>query len=176
MPIKTRYYWDSCAWLGLINNEAKKHRELSIIWSSAKRGRCEIVTSALSQVEVFKKKCEDDDPRPLSEENDRLISDLFMQDHVVRVQLTPVLAESARSLLRQHKELKKAPDAIHLATALFANCVVMHTYDASNLLPLDGLLNCKNGSALSICLPDTTTDGPLFAHLKDITEKDVGDP
>lgn len=165
-----RYYWDACAWLGLINRESKKHRELQIIWNKAKRGDCEIVTSALSQVEVFKKKCEKGDPKPLSEENDKEISDLFRQPYVLRVQLDPIIAEHARSLLRGHPELRKAPDAIHLATALHMNCDSLHTYDDANLVPLTQRIARRDGKLLEICLPDRDADGPLFAAKKDLSE------
>jgi predicted nucleic acid-binding protein len=165
------YYWDSCAWLGLLNKEAAKHRELEIIWKAAERGDCLIYTSALSQVEVFKRKCEAGDAKPLSEENDALISEMFKQPHVLRVQLEPIMAEHARSLLRKHPNLKKANDAIHLATALFTNCDAMHTYDNVNLLGLSNLVLKRDGTALEICLPDATVDGPLFSAMKDIHEK-----
>lgn len=161
-----RFYWDACCWIGLLNQEAEKHRELQVIWKSAERGEYEIITSTVSQVEVFKKKCEKNDPKPLSEENDQQISVMFAQPHVLRVQLTPQIAENARSLLRAHPELKKAPDAIHLATAIYANCKAMHTYDGDNLLGLNGKVTRNDGEPLEICTPDVTVDGPLFAGAK----------
>ncbi len=169
-----RFYWDACAWLGLLNNESAKHRELAIIWKRAENGECEILTSTVSQVEVFKKKCEREDPKPLSPENDAIIAEMFEQPHVVLAQLDPIVAEKARALLRAHPELKKAPDAIHLATALFHNCEAMHTYDSDNLIGLSGQLNCRNGTPLEICIPDASVDGPLFGKPKDINEREAG--
>lgn len=169
-----RFYWDACAWLGLLNNESAKYRELSIIWKRAENGECEILTSTVSQVEVFKKKCEREDPKPLSPENDAAIAVMFEQPHVVLAQLDPIVAESARALLRAHSELKKTPDAIHLATALFHNCDAMHTYDSDNLLGLSGKLKCRNGKLLEICIPDASVDGPLFGRTKNINEREAG--
>jgi len=168
-----RFYWDACAWLGLLNKESAKHRELEIVWKRAENGDCEILTSALSQVEVFKKKCEGTDPKPLSVEADADISDLFKQPHVIPAQLDPIIAEAARALLRAHPELKKAPDAIHLATALFHNCDAMHTYDSDNLIGLSEMVKCRNGRPLEICIPDASVDGPLFSGRKDISERET---
>lgn len=121
---------------------------------------------------MFKKRCEKGDPKPLSEENDREISAIFAQDHVVRVQLDPIVAENARALLRKYPQLKKAPDAIHLATALFWNCDALHTYDNDDLLHLTGLVSRRDGVPLTICIPDQTADGPLFGGKKDVTNHD----
>ena len=158
--------------MGLLNKESAKYRELSIIWNLGKNGQCEILTSALSLVEVFKKKCESDDPKPLSVENDQIISEMFEQPHVLRVALDANIAKLARTLLRKYPELKKAPDAIHLATALFTDCDAMHTYDDANLLGLSGQIQCKNGKLLEICLPDSSADGPLFSGRKNLSEEE----
>ncbi len=167
-----RYYWDACAWLGLLNTEFAKHRELEIVWKAAERSECEILTSALSQVEVFKKKCEGQDSKPLSEENDQAIAEIFLQPHVTVAQLDAIVAESARALLRKHPELKKAPDAIHLATALFWDCDAMHTYDDENLTVLSGKERCRNGKPLQIHMPDETVYGPLFSGKKNLNDPD----
>jgi predicted nucleic acid-binding protein len=166
-----RYYWDSCAWLGLINTETAKHAELTHIWSAAQNGDFEIVTSTMSQVEVFKKKCEDG-TKPLPEESDAQIANMFAQPFVFRAALDPIVAEQARALLRRYPELKKAPDAIHLATALFWNCDAMHTYDSENLLGLNERVDRRDGEKLKICYPDETAYGPLFGGTKDLSEPD----
>jgi predicted nucleic acid-binding protein len=169
-------YWDACAWLGLLNKEAAKHRELDIMWQRGRRGEVRILTSALSMVEVFKKKCEGLDAKPLTDETEAEIAALFEEDHVVRVQLEPNVATQARKLLREHLELKKAPDAIHLATALWWNCDEMQTYDHDNLIGLSGKIPRRDGLLLTICMPDATTDGPLFAPQKDLSEKGPTEP
>lgn len=167
-----RYYWDSCAWLGRINNESAKYHELLLVWRAAEMRQCEIITSTVSQVEVFKKKCEGLDSKPLSDEADREIANLFDQPHVITAHLDWFIAEQARALLRAYPELKKAPDAIHLATALFWNCDAMHTYDSENLIKLTGRIAKRNGEPLEICIPDMTTYGPLFGGKKDLSNGD----
>jgi hypothetical protein len=79
-PVKL--YWDSCAWLGLLNGEADKKRELEIIYGHAKAGRFEIWTSTLSMIEVRRLDSEKAAPKPLSAANLQTIEDLFGQPFV----------------------------------------------------------------------------------------------
>lgn len=166
-----RVYWDACAWLGLVNHESKKHRELQIIWGAAERGEYEIWTSAFSYAEVFKARCEEGDAI-LKAESDGRIDRMFEQAHVKRVQVDAVIGRLARKLLRENPMLKKPQDAIHLATAVQYNVDALHTYDGSNLIALNGQVRRRDGEMLQICMPDTDTDGPLFAK-KDVTETEA---
>lgn len=163
-----RFYWDACAWLGLLNVELPKHRELEIVWHRAARGDCRIWTSALSRAEVFKKRCEDADPKPLSEENDKIIEEMLDQPFVKTAALNRDIGNLSRRLRRQFPGIRKLPDAIHLATAMHWNCDQLHTYDSIDLLALNGLVRRRDGAHLEICLPDVASDGPLFAVNKDL--------
>lgn len=49
-----RLYWDSCAWIGFLNNEADKRAPLQIVWDEAQKGQCEIWTSTYSYLEVIR--------------------------------------------------------------------------------------------------------------------------
>ena len=157
-----KYYWDACAWLGLLNREPDKYAALKSVWEQGERGECTILTSALSRVEVFRKKCEKIDGKPLPLDKDIEILKMFDQEHVVTVQLDSLIAERARNLLREHTELKKAPDAIHLATGLFWDCDEMHTWDQKDLLCLNLKVSRRDGEPLKIIVPDEPSDGPLF--------------
>jgi predicted nucleic acid-binding protein len=157
-----RVYWDACAWLGLINNEAARHRQLRMIWDSASQGAYEIWTSTFTYAEVFKAKCEEGDVT-LAAESDKRIDEMMEQPFVKRVQVDVPTGRLARQLLREHPELKKPQDAIHLATAIRQNVDALHTYDGSNLIKLDGKVRKENGDFLLICIPDDDSDGPLFA-------------
>ncbi len=163
-PVKI--YWDSCAWLGFLNGEGDKKRELEIVYGHARNGRYELWTSTFSMVEVRRLKSEKHAPKPLSDENLRVIRDLFGQPFVMPIPLAQDIAEHARKLVRTTNGLKKYPDAIHLASALRWNVEVMHTYDNQDLLHLNRKFTCRNGRDLIICYPDETTDGPLFAETK----------
>jgi predicted nucleic acid-binding protein len=71
--------------------------------------------------------------------------------------------------MRGHPECKKPSDAVHLATALALSVDEMHTYDNSDLLKLDGKINCANGKPLKICRPSAPLPEPgLFSEI--ITE------
>ena len=162
-PIKL--YWDSCAWLGLLNGEPDKKRELDIVYGHAKTGKYEIWTSTLSMVEVRRLESEKGDSKPLSQANLKLIGDIFAQVFVKPTPLDTEIAMRARELFRVTPKLGKFQDAVHLASALKWNVPVLHTYDNDNddLLHLSDQFQCKNGDRLRICYPDETTDGPLFA-------------
>jgi hypothetical protein len=159
-----KLYWDSCAWLGLINGEPNKRRELEIVYGHAKQGRYELWTSTLSIVECRRLSSEANMQKPLSEENEKTISDLFLQPFVKPIPLAQDIAENARKVWRSTPGLKKYQDAIHLASAIRWDTPLLHTYDNDDLLHLDGSFTCRGGERLKICYPDETTDGPLFAR------------
>lgn len=164
MAKAVRIYWDSCAWLGLINGEEDKRRELEIVYGNAKQGRYELWTSTLSIVEVRRLKLEQYDPKPLSEGHRAVLRDLFRQPFVKPVPLALDIAENARDLFRRTEGLGKYQDAVHLASALRWDASVLHTYDNKDLTHLSIKFHCRNGEQLPISYPDETTDGPLFAR------------
>lgn len=157
-----KLYWDSCAWLGLINGEPDKRRELEIVYSHAKQGHYEIWTSTLSVVEVRTLKSETHNSKPLSEENLKIIRDVFRQKFIKTIPLAVDIAENARELFRSTPGLRKWQDAVHLASAIRWNVSTFHTYDQADLLHLNGKIKCRNNDPLLIFYPDETTDGPLF--------------
>jgi hypothetical protein len=77
-----KVYWDSCAWLGLINGEPNKRRELEIIYSAAKRGDYEIWTSTISLIEVNRLADEKDKKKPLEIGNTEKLQQMFEQPFV----------------------------------------------------------------------------------------------
>jgi predicted nucleic acid-binding protein len=158
-----RVYWDSCAWLGLVNGEADKKRELGIIYTGARRGQYEIWTSAVSIAEVCRHADEMQQPKPLDPAKLKVLDDLFLQPFVKVVPYDLETARAARKLYRETAGLGKKWDAAHLATAMRSNIETMHTYDRDDLLHLSGKLICRNSNPLIICYPDETTDGALFA-------------
>ena len=160
-PVKI--YWDSCAWLGLLNGEEGKKRELAIVYTNARNGHYELWTSTLSIVEVRRFRIEESMQKPLSMENLTKIRDIFRQPFVKTIPLAVDIAEHATELVRTTVGLRKFQDAIHLASALRWNVSIMHTYDNDDLLHLTKSFLCRNGERLPICYPSETTDGPLFA-------------
>lgn len=165
MAKAVKLYWDSCAWLGLINGEDGRRRELEIVYGHAQQGRYELWTSTLSMVECRKLSLEGNNSRPLDDAGEKVINDLFMQPFVMPIPLTVDIAGNARKIWRATPGLGKFQDAIHLASSLRWNIETMHTYDKDDLLHLSGKLRCRNDKPLTICYPNETTDGPLFRTL-----------
>lgn len=177
MPKPTpKFYWDACSWIGLINQESAKHRELRLVWERAKRGECDLYTSAYTYLEVVKAKSPASDPLS-QDESDKRIDDVLDQPFVQIVQLDTIVARLARRLRRIYPvELKQKGDAIHVASAAQVNVDALHTYDGSGptgrskLLDLDGKVPRADGEKLRICMPDSDTDGPLFGGTKDLKD------
>lgn len=166
MTETTKVYWDACAWLGLINQEVPHHNSLSNIYESARRGELEIWTSAFTYAEVFRKKCEAGLTVSLDIDRENEIKDILEQDFLKIVPVDMIIGKNARKLLRENPALKKPQDAIHLATALWWDIDVVHTFDGSNLLPLNEKVKCRNGKSLRICVPADEMAGPLFSKEK----------
>jgi predicted nucleic acid-binding protein len=147
-----RVYWDSCTFLGLINQEPGKVNECTAVWREAEASDTLIYTSFFTFAEVFKVKCEIEG-KPLSDEGDRKIENLLRQKWIRPVVVDERIGIAARRLMRHHTQCKKPSDGIHLATALALNVDEMHTFDGSDLLGLDGKINREDGKLLTICKP-----------------------
>jgi predicted nucleic acid-binding protein len=161
-----RVYWDACAWIALIQEEAVRHTALRKIYESARRGGFEIWTSAFTYAEVYKKKCEI--MMQTCETEEDKIDDVLTQEFVKLVNVDRMIGESARKLLRANPGIKKPQDGIHVATALWYNLDALHTFDGSDLLKFHNKLNRKDGEKLIICVPNDETFGPLFSrHLNE---------
>lgn len=147
-----RVYWDSCTFLGLINQEPGKARECVAVWRDAQAGDTTIYTSFFTFAEVFKVKCEDG-AKPLSEDDDRKIESFLRQPWIRPVLVDERIGVAARRMMRHHLECKKPSDGIHLATACALNVDEMHTYDGADLLKLDRKVVRADGRPLRICSP-----------------------
>ena len=159
-----RVYWDSCAWLGLLNGEVDKKRELEIVYGHSKLARYELWTSTLSVVEVRRVQGEILKDRPWSDANTKTLEALFRQPFIKMIPLAVDVAESARRIFRENADMGKWQDAVQLASALRWDAAVMHTYDYDDLIRFDMKFTCRSGGKLPICYPDESTDGPLFSQ------------
>ena len=154
-------YWDSCAWLGLINAEPEKVRALEYVYESARRGDFIIWTSTIAYVEVFRIASEVNAPRPYGDEGLDKIKEVLEQSFIERIPFDVEIGRKARGLRRAHA--LTVGDAMHLASALVRNINPLHTWDDSDLLPLNNSLSCKGGGLLQICVPSVPPpEGPLF--------------
>lgn len=152
--MRRRVYWDACSFLGLINQELDKHSDCLAVWNEAQeeRPRSLIYTSCFTYAEVFKAKCEGK-ARPLAVEQDQRIENVLQQKFVEPVPVDEQIGILARRMMRLYKACKKPSDAIHLATAVRLNVDELHTYDGSDLLALNGMVDRKDGKSLVICRP-----------------------
>lgn len=155
-------YWDSCAWIGFIKEEADKITPLRHVWTEAQRGRYVIWTSTYSYLEVMGSPLKHGETYPPEEEDDPIFA-MFAQPHVRRAAVDVEIAKLARRLKREHHPtLSKRSDAIHLATALFHNVDELHSWNSSDLLPFNGKVQRRDGLPLVICVPSAHPAGPLF--------------
>lgn len=175
-----RVYWDSCAWLGLLNRESERIQELELIWYKAERGEIEIWTSTISQMEVCKLASERDALKIqgnkakgeiLTNENLALIENVFDQPFVKRVPLDVEISSRARRAYREIPGLNKVPDAAHVVSAMKWNIPIIHTYDDRDLLHLSSKLKTDDGTELKICIPDEKPAPDLLTGLEDENER-----
>lgn len=174
MANKPKYYWDACAWIGLINQEPNKIDSLRFVIEEAQKGNVQIWTSAFTLAEVFKKKCSDE-ISGIEQSDDTAFEDYLAQDFIQRVQVDSDVGTAARRLLRQFPGIRKPQDAIHAATAAMYSVDELHTFDGADLLPLSGKIPMANGKFLTICKPPSPPDpdkGTLFEVLKSVGETD----
>ena len=161
MAVK-RVYWDSCAWLGLINGEADKLAACQYILDEAVAERVEIWTSALSLAEVFKVKCSGK-ASSLPADKDQAFEDFLLKEFVVRAAVTVEIATFTRTLLRKFGGSPN--DTIHLATAAIYNADELHTYD-DKLLALDRKVKRADGEMLTIVRPPDPPPGTKIPLLE----------
>jgi len=161
-----KVYWDSCAWLGLINGEQDRKRELQAVYDQARQGVVELWTSTLSIVEANRLVAEMQQPKPIPPDSIQALDEMLFQRFVKLVPVDTDIARRARGLLRETPKLGKKPDAIHLASAMRWNVAILHTYDGNDLVHLDGKFHCDDGTPLTICEPSDPTAGGLFAKAK----------
>jgi predicted nucleic acid-binding protein len=118
-----RRYWDSCAFLGYLSNEADKADKCEAVLSAAEEGKLDIVTSALTLTEVIKTK----GGPALPKDQEQKIRNFFEHSWIIVREVDRFIAEQARDLIWAHG--LKPYDAIHLATALNLKLSVMDTFD-----------------------------------------------
>ena len=121
-------YWDSCAFLGWLQEEADKVALCQGTIDRAEAGEVGIITSALTLTEVLWTK---GGPKLPAEKADTLRK--FFRRSYIRVHnVTRAIAEGAQDVVWNHNI--KPKDAIHVATAVSLSVPTLETFD-------DGLLN-----------------------------------
>jgi len=151
-------YWDSNAFLGLINSshEPENAVKCEAVWLAAEQGLVNIVTSTLTISEVIytkgKKKLD-----PAKRNN---VSNFFKASHILVRPLTREIAERSRDVVWDTPI--KPKDAIHVATAAHFKIPELHTLDS-------GLLSQGNVQidSFTVSLKEPGSDYQLAAPLKE---------
>lgn len=160
MPSLQRSYWDASTWIKLISNkqdeQAVRDRwHCQQFFEEALKGERQLLTSAVTIAEVLRVETEDGvPPPPMPPQVRERIEALFDEPYVVLIPLDPARAQEARNLRWRFSWLKTA-DAIHVASAVYAQADVLHTFDGAGgqprrMLQLDGLVGTP---PLSIVVP-----------------------
>lgn len=160
-----RVCWDACTWIALIQKEKIKdesgkviedrERMCRVVFNQAEQpnGGLEIVASALCLAEVCK--------NPEIASDVHKLDDFFERSSVLLVPVDREIGYIARELMSKGYSKLKPPDAIHLASAIYANVAALHTFDGP-ILDLDGKLEKRGGGRLLICKPQLPgKTGPL---------------
>lgn len=150
MADPAKIYWDSCAWLGLVNGEPDKLPSLHGVYGQARCGLIEIWTSTMAVVEANRLATEMHLPRPIPPESIAKIDGLLFQPFVKLINLDQIIAKRARKIIRETPGLSKKPDAVHLASAIIWNIPIFHTYDHADLVRLNGSIYCMDGKLMEI--------------------------
>lgn len=136
MPLKLpRRYWDSYCFLAILNagSPDETHSQAcELILNDARDGAIEIITSALTIVEVIRPK---GSPRPIPRDKEAKIRDFFENDYIHIRLVDREIADAARELCWTSGVHPR--DAVHLATALTLGCECFETNDP-RLLRLNG--------------------------------------
>lgn len=128
-------YWDANVFHALFNEEPNRIEVCTKIETAAKNGDIQIYTSAVTLTECVRLK---NRPR-LAPENREKIRRYFDHKFIRLVACDRQVGEFAQELLWRYEHLEYK-DAIHVATALFAQVDILHTYDNADLVRLSGQL------------------------------------
>lgn len=173
MPGRTNYvYWDSCVFLGYLNEEPDKLPVLDDLLQDIREsnGSRRIVTSTVSVIEVVYFKLASGQPA-LSPVGEQRLDSLWRNPLIEIADVHEGVAKKARSLRREALRQGAIPlqitDAIHLATAAMFGVQEFYTYDP-DFGPYRSLVR------FTICVPYVQRPrlpGILSATTKAITQE-----
>lgn len=154
----SKVYWDSCCFIGLLQDEADKSPALTHLTQQAAANELIIVTSTLAIAEV----CKLPDTGTQPEEQTRRVLDFFENPYIVVRTLDRAIAERANRISRDTGI--RPLDAVHVATGILAGCDVFYTYDGKKkskkgLLQYDGAAWLQ---PMRIAQPPDPAIGTLF--------------
>ncbi len=142
------FYWDSCVFLSRFQRTAGRIDTIEKITSAAEEDHVRLLISTYALSETVRiSPSKDDEGKEVVltekqvEQELELISGYFENDYIIIKPLTQVIAEMAREYVAKFG--LKPGDAVHVATAIFWDVPVFHTYD-DKVLKRNGKI-CKDG-------------------------------
>lgn len=125
-----RRLWDSNLVLSYLSGDTQVQPDCDLIITQAEQGQLELVVSTMTQAEVaFLQGLSDSD-------SEAKIREFFSRNYVITASYDITVAKIARRLIRTYRPNFKAPDAVHMATALLWHIPILETTD-TDLLRLD---------------------------------------
>lgn len=138
-----RIYWDSCVFISYIAGEKRDPYEMAGIDDVVRDVDSEkviLVTSVVARVEVLK---------DMGDKQEKFI-EVLQNPNIQEIDVNKIIAQMAGDIRYQFQQIGKnwlkTPDAVHLATALWAEVDEFHTFDGSGKEP--GLLNLNEHGIL----------------------------
>lgn len=136
------FYWDSCVFLSRFQRTVGRIDTIEKITDAAEKGQVKLLISTYSLSEVARiTPSKDSQGKEIViteeqiEQELQLISGYFENDYIITKPLTQVISEMAREYVAKFG--LKPGDAVHVATAIFWDVPVLHTYD-DKVLKCDG--------------------------------------
>ncbi|MGA7563276.1 MAG: type II toxin-antitoxin system VapC family toxin [Desulfobaccales bacterium] len=127
-----RIYWDSCIFIALIADEKRNPGEtsgISDVVQEVDANKITLVTSVISRVEVL---------RDLGIDRDKYIN-VLKRPNIQETEVNKTIAQMAGDIRHQFQVAGicklTTPDAIHLATAIYAEVDEFHTFDGEGRQP-----------------------------------------
>lgn len=154
-----RVYWDTSILISWISSEKRPNNEMlgvESVLSEVSAGRIRIVTSVITEIEVFKSLRD-----PVKREIFQSV--LRNPTHCLWVNVDPGVAQRAtiiRDLSEKDGRVIATPDAIHIASAEMTKCDEIHSFDDRHMLRINGLYQI---SARIIKPPVPPLFAPLLA-------------
>ena len=122
--------WETSCFIARFNGESGRVEVCNAILEAAKRNEVTLYTSFITMCEWAKIKGE-----YASEAEDQIV-EFLRNSYIHLVVIDFNVSRITRDLVRRYK--LDVRDAIHLATAIKMKADVLHTYDADDLLKLNG--------------------------------------
>lgn len=154
--------WDSCTIIDALQKTEGRWELIEPFLDEAEAGNLEIVVSEISVVEVRnlrKMTAQGSEPEQIA----AMVRDWFDSPFIIRRNVHPGISELAAEIGRVHK-IKRAADAVVVATAVYESIPVLHTFDGWGNKKKAGLLRLdeKIGDPpLRIVVPNPA-EGTLF--------------